>query len=316
MTRLLVRSATAVALAAAAPFAAQGQTYIDSTAGAGIQSRIVQLQTRIDAGIRSGAIDRREARSLRREMRALNALEYQYRGGGLTREERAELRERVRMLRQNVRTADNGAYDRFERRADWAEFDGQGYAGLSFDQRLDQLEARIEAGVDSGAIGSREARGLRRQLDEIDALETRYAAGGLSVDEQRDLQMRLREVRRDVRLADRGTYDRYEDDDAWADYDDSYDGYDGRGGPYEGDGWVVAADSQPRSGVAGIFDALLGRNTLRVGQRVSGNLYGVPNEYRDQFRDNGDVYFRSDGMRIYEIDSDTDTVVRIYVRAE
>jgi hypothetical protein len=286
---------------------------VDTTAGGGIQNRIGQLQTRIDAGIRSGAIDRREARGLRREMRALNALEYQYRAGGLTREERAELRERVRLLRQNIRTADNGAYDRFERRADWAEYDGRAMAGLTFEQRLDRLEARIEAGVDSGAIGSREGRGLRRQLDELDALETRYAAGGLSAEEQRDLQLRLREVRREIRMADRGAYDRYEDGDEWAEYDD---GYDGRGGPYEGDGWVVAADSQPRSGVAGIFDALLGRNTLRVGQRVSGNLYAVPGEYRDQFRDNGDVYFRSDGMRIYEIDADTDTVVRIYVRAE
>jgi hypothetical protein len=313
MTRLLVTSAAAAALAASVPFVAQGQTYMDTTGTAGIQNRIVQLQTRIDAGIRSGAIDRREARRLRSEMRALNALEYQYRAGGLNREERAELRERVRLLRQNVRTADNGAYDRFERRADWAEFDGRASAGLSFEERLDQLEARIEAGVDSGAIGTREARGLRRQLDDLDALESRYAAGGLSAEEQRDLQLRLREVRREVRMADRGAYDRYEDGDAWAEYDD---GYDGRGGPYEGDGWVVAADSQPRSGVAGIFDALLGRNTLRVGQRVSGNLYAVPGEYRDQFRDNGDVYFRSDGMRIYEIDADTDMVVRIYVRAE
>lgn len=313
MNRLFVTSAAVAALAAAAPFAARGQTSFDAAGATGIENRIVQLQTRIDAGIRSGAIDRREARSLRREMRALANLEYQYRAGGFSREERSELRERVRMLRQNIRIADNGAYDRYERRADWADYDGQAAAGLSVDQRLDQLETRLEAAVDSGAIGTREARGLRRQLDEIDALESRYATGGISAEEQRDLQQRLRAVRRDIRLADRGAYDRYERSDDWADYND---GYAGQGGPYEGDGWVVASDVQARSGVAGIFDALLGTGGLRVGQRVRGNLYAVPSDYRDQFRDNGEVYFRSDGNRIYEIDADTDTVVRIYVRSD
>lgn len=311
MNKLLIATAATAALAAAAPLAAQSQ--IDASGGAGIENRIVQLQTRIDAGIRSGAIDRREARSLRRDIRALRNLEYQYRAGGLSREERAELRERVRLLRQNVRTADNGAYDRYERRADWDDYEDQASAGLTFDERLDQLETRIEAGVDSGAIGTREARGLRRQLDEIDSLEARYAAGGFTAEEQRDLQLRLRAVRREVRLADRGAYDRFERSGDWAEYDG---GFSGQGGPYEGDGWVVAADAPARSGVAGLFETLLGRGTLRVGQRASGNLYAVPREYRDQFRDNDEVYFRSDGIRIYEIDSDTDTVVRIYVRTD
>ena len=311
MNKLLIATAATAALAAAAPLAAQGQ--IDTTAGAGIENRIVQLQTRIDAGIRSGAIDRREARSLRREMRALSNLEFQYRAGGLTREERAELRQRVRLLRQNIRTADNGAYDRYERRADWAEFDGNAAASLSVDERLDQLEARIDAGVDSGAIGTREARRLRRQLDEIDSLETRYAAGGLSAEERSDLEARLRTVRREVRLADRGAYDRFERSGDWAGFDD---GFAGEGGPYEGDGWVVAPDAPARSGVAGLFESLLGVGTLRVGQRVRGNLYAVPSADRDRFRDNDEVYFRSDGSRIYEIDADTHTVVRIYVRAD
>lgn len=313
MNRIFVTGAAAAALAASVPFAAHGQADFDAAGAAGIQNRIVQLETRIDAGIRSGAIDRREARSLRRELRALRNLEYQYRAGGLTREERAELRERIRVLRQNVRTADNGGYDRYERRADWADYDGQVGAGLTLDERLDRLEARIDAAADSGAIGTREARRLRRQLDEIDALEARYAADGLSAGEQSDLQQRLRAVRREVRLADRGAYDRYERSGEWAEYDD---GYAGQGGPYEGDGWVVAADVQPRSGVAGIFDTLLGTGGPRVGQRVRGDLYAVPRDYREQFRDNDEVYFRSDGSRIYEIDADTDTVVRIYVRSD
>lgn len=312
MNKLLLTVAAVPALAIVAPGAAQSQSSLAGTVG--LDHRIGQLETRLEAGIRAGTIGRADARGLRRELRALRNLELQYRSGGLTREERADLQQRIRELRQDIRTADRGSYDRYERRADWAEYDGHAAAGLGFEQRLDRLEARIDAGVASGAIGSREARRLRRQLDELDSLESRYAAGGLSAEEQADLRQRLRALRREVRLADRGAYDRYESDADWADYDD--DGYEGRGGPYEGDGWVVAADSQTRTGVAGLFDSLLGTGALRVGQRVRGNLYAVPYEYRNQFRDNDEVYFRSDGSRIYEIDTDTNTVLRVYVRAD
>ena len=67
-------------------------------------------------------------------------------------------------------------------------------------------------------------------------------------------------------------------------------------------------------GVPGLIGSFLGIGSLQVGQRASANLYAVPYEYRDQFRDTGNVYFRSDGQRIYEIDARTQTVLRVYSR--
>lgn len=216
MTRFLIATAATAVLAASTPLAAQSQARLDARGSAGIDNRIARLQTRIDAGIRSGEIDRAEARLLRRQLRQLNRLHSRYRADGLTREERADLQDRIRTLRADIRLADRGAYDRYERSAEW--------------------------------------------------------------DEDRDP-------------------------------------YTGRGGPYEGDGWVVDADGGARGGIPGLFESLLGGGSgLRVGQRVSGNLYAVPYEYRDQFRDSSSVYFRSDGRRILEIDARTHTVVRVYTR--
>lgn len=188
-------------------------------------------------------------------------------------------------------------------------FDSRGSAGI--DNRIARLEARVDAGIRSGEIDRREARQLRRQLRQLSRLNYRYRADGLSREERADLQARIRTLRADIRLADRGAYDRYERSAEW----DDDDVYSGRGGPYEGDGWVVDADGGARGGIPGLFESLLGGGSgLRVGQRAGGNLYAVPSEYRDQFRDNGNAYFRSDGRRIYEIDARTHTVVRVYTR--
>ena len=118
-----------------------------------------------------------------------------------------------------------------------------------------------------------------------------------------------RDLNRDRRIDDRewrmaeeryGNNDRYgRDDDRYGDdrnYDDRY----------QNEG------TQQRGGIGGLIDSVLGGGGLRVGQRVSGNLGGVPYQYRDQFRDGNGVYYRSDNRAIYQIDARTDTVVRIY----
>ena len=173
--------------------------------------------------------------------------------------------------------------------------------------RIAQLETRMEAGIRSGEIDRREARLLRRQLRQIERTERQYSRDGLTVEERQDLQLRLRAMRQDIRLAGGGNdrFDRWDDE-----------GYYGQGGPIEDDGWVVDESGGRSGGISGLFDSLLGRGGLTVGQRVTGNLYAVPGEYRSRFRDNSNVYFRSDGSRVYEIDADTHTVVRVYTRDE
>ena len=203
--------------------------------------------------------------------------------------------------------------------------------------RIEQLRTRIQAGVQSGAISRAEAQPLREQLRELSRLERQYSANGLSGQERADLQQRLRNLRQQLRAADggQGRYgdDRYADDrydngryengryedgrygQNGQDYDRDDDGYDDRDS--DRDGRYEGEYEQPtqRGGLGGIIDGLLGRGAsggLRVGQRAPGNLGGVPYEYRNRYRDGNDVYYRADSQRIYEIDTRSQTVRRVF----
>ena len=192
------------------------------------------------------------------------------------------------------------------------------------DQRIDMIETRIEAGIDAGTIDRTEARDLRAQLRTLTRLQRQYAYNGLTQQEAGDLQQRLRTLRQNVRIADGGGYDRDRRYGANENWDD--DVYTGRGGPYDsdGDGWddrdcdrdgdidSGSCTATTRGGLGGFLETILGQGGLRVGQRVTGELYDVPYQYRDRYRDDSRFYYRSDGRRIYQIDTRTDVVTRIY----
>jgi hypothetical protein len=165
--------------------------------------------------------------------------------------------------------------------------------------RIDQLRLRIDTGLQSGAISRAEVRPLRQQLRQLTQLERQYSANGLTGQERSDLQQRLRSLRQQVRTADGGAQGRYDQDDDYAQ---------GSNGQYD-DGYAQPA---PRGGLGGIIDSVLGRGSLAVGQRASGNLTALPYEYRNQYRDSNNAYFRTDGRQIYQIDARTQTVVRVH----
>ncbi|HYW16566.1 MAG TPA: hypothetical protein VE891_10505 [Allosphingosinicella sp.] len=190
--------------------------------------------------------------------------------------------------------------------------------GMGIENRIAQLDARIQAGVSTGEINRTEARSLRMQVRQLRDLERRYSYNGLTQSEREDLRSRLRELREDVQVADNGRYDR----DSRYSWDDRYDnnnnsGYSGRGGPYE-QPYDNYCDTSRRGGIGGLIEGVLGGGrsndncSLRVGSRASGNLYSVPSEYRYRFRDGNGVYYRSDGRNIYQIDARSQTVLRIY----
>lgn len=186
---------------------------------------------------------------------------------------------------------------------DYQDYRGAYGADTSFDVRIDNLRARLDAGLRSGTITRREAFSLRRQLRDLEVLEARYSIGGFSSWERDDLNARLRMARREIRIADNNSWDRY-DRLTW---DDRYDRYTGRGGPDE---TVVC---ERRGGVIGFLQDVAGtRDCFIVGQRVTFELDPVPWRYRDTYRDRGDIYFRSDGRAIYEIDARTNTVLRVH----
>lgn len=196
---------------------------------------------------------------------------------------------------------------RYSNQYDQGRYPSQYGQDVSFDARINGLEARLDAGLRQGTIDRREAWRLRRQLSDLRRLEERYSLNGFTRFERDDLQARLRTFRQDVRVADNGSYDRY--DRGWD--DDRYDGrYVGRGGPYEE---VVVCER--RGGLAGFIDRLVDdddRDCFAVGQRVNFDLDPVPYAYRSRYRDGRDIYYRSDGRAIYGIDARTNAVVEVH----
>lgn len=276
MNKIIIALAATTALAAAMPAAAQ-------SAGANIQLRADQLQTQLQAGVRSGAITRAEAMPLRQQLRDLNDLERRYAAGGFTREERSLLQDRMARLRQDIRMAARSGDSRYDR-------DGR-YGG--YDDGRDcppGLEKKNNGCLPPGQVG-RDDRDGRWSGD-------RDAPGGWMDRnrdgyDDRDTNRDRRVDEREYRAADgryRDDYDR--DDDR---YDDRYDDRDTR-----------------RGGIGGVIDSVLGGGGLRVGQRASADLGAVPYAYRNQYRDGNGVYYRADARSIYQIDARTDTVVRIH----
>lgn len=225
---------------------------------------------------------------------------------------------------------------------------------VAVQNRLANLEARIDAGVQAGVIDRAEARDLRRQTRDLRQLELSYNQNGLTRQERQTLQQRIRSVRDQVRLAGgEGWGNRYGWNDDDFDRDGSSYGYGdtgyatdrygnrvpaqtyttdrygnrvpvqtyetdrygnrietnayGRGGPYE------TAPTANRPG--GVLGGLLGNSSggLRIGDLITGVLGGSLGSASNQgYRDRNDVYFRSDGRQVYEIDARTNTVIRVH----
>jgi hypothetical protein len=288
MKKIIIALAATTAIAAAAPAAAQYGGQI----GSSIQLRTDQLQAQLQAGVQAGTITRAEAMPLRDQLRMLSQLERQYSRDGLTFQERSELRSRAQSLRQGIRMAIRNGDDRYDRDDRYGDrYDRDCPPGL---------EKKNNGCLPPGQVG-RDGRD-DRWSDENRYGNTQWIDRNRDGYDDRDLNRDRRIDDREWRMAeDRyGSNDRYDrDDDRYGrddrDYDDRY-----------------RTNEPQRGGIGGLIDSVLGGGGLRVGQRVSGNLGGVPYQYRDQFRDGNGVYYRSDNRAIYQIDARTDTVVRIY----
>ncbi|MEA3009782.1 MAG: hypothetical protein QOJ91_1474 [Sphingomonadales bacterium] len=268
---IFIALAATSAIAATAPASAQSGRYDGGYANGNANGQIGtdQLQMRLQAGIRSGAISRSEAMPLREQLRQLTRLEMLYARDGISGRERADLQQRTNTLRQGIRMAERGA-------------DGR-WGG---DDRYGNDDGRY--GNDNGRYGNDDSRYGR---GDVDSRYDRDNDGWDDRDGNRDGRWDV-DARND---ANRDGYDDrdYNRDGRW-DNDEGYRQTDGRG--------VIGQ----------VIDRVTGTGGLRVGQRASADLGGVPYAYRTQFRDGEGVYYRSDGRQIYQIDARTQTVVRIY----
>jgi len=97
-------------------------------------------------------------------------------------------------------------------------------------------------------------------------------------------------------------------------------GYYGQGGPYvpapssnSGIGGVLGSVLGGGSGGGGILGSILGNGGLSVGSVITGAISSALRGGSNYgYRDRNDVYFRSDGQRVYEIDARTNTVIRVH----
>lgn len=143
-----------------------------------------------------------------------------------------------------------------------------------------QLAAQLDAGIRSGDISRRSARGLREQLRQIGQLERQYSMGGFNGWERSDLRERSRTLSMNIRSAENNGYGRGGRDDRYSDNDRRDD---------------RAADFQHDRG-----DRFAG--DLRVGQHFSARQVALPMEYRARYRDSENSYYRYDDRRVYQID--------------
>lgn len=149
--------------------------------------RRVQLEARIDAGVRDGSISRIEAARLRSEYNSLVQLETRYAADGrLTTQERSDLRTRYNALSQRVGDArDDSGYG-----------DDYGWRSLA-DQRT-AFNARVDVALNDRRISRTEAARLRADFDALVRLETGYERNGLSDTERQDLTTRLADLDRRI----------------------------------------------------------------------------------------------------------------------
>lgn len=169
MKTILFAMTTVSALCAAAPAAAQygkpdaggysNQYY--GQASTSFDARIERLQAQLDAGVQQGTINSREAWSVRRQLRDLRRLADQYGTDGLNAREQAYLQDRLRSVREEIRVADGGAYDRYDRRDGYGAYAnddnrayGNAYSGQGGPyEEADQAD--ICPGGDCLSVGSR-----------------------------------------------------------------------------------------------------------------------------------------------------------------
>lgn len=150
-------------------------------------------------------------------------------------------------------------------------------------QTTHQLQARFDAGVQSGSISRIEAPPLRTRLRQLTQLERQFSRAGFNDWERRTLRERSRMLTVDLAAAERTGSRRFSRDDRFGDKDDRRDM---RGDRFAGD--------------------------VRVGQRFSNRMVAVPAQYRDRYRDSDASYYRYDDDRIYQIDRTTGLILAMF----
>ena len=325
----LILTLAAVPLAAYAA-GASAQTYANAGGTAAVQNRITNLEGRFNSGLSVGVFTTAERNSISRQLTELRNLERSYSYNGLSQAERRTLQQRIRTVRDQLRTAGGPNWARSYGWSD-AELDAPGSAyGQS--GSYDAYGRPIHS---TGETYDRNGRPINNNGVVYDQDGRAVANGSVMSD------------RYGRPIADEGVvYDRYGRP--------VNGGYAGQGGPYEpnsqgsqggsvlggvlgsvigggsgvggvlgsvigggggGMGGVLGSVVGGGRGMGGVLGSILSRGGLRTGDVITGaigSVLGSAVGSGSQFRDTSNVYYRSDGERVYEIDARTNTVNRVY----
>jgi len=156
------------------------------------------------------------------------------------------------------------------------------------------LQVRIDDGFRNGTISRREVRPLRDGLQRLVNLERRYAPGGISGREHSVLVQRTTALSREIRMAVRAPYGANRRSAALDNRDDRF----GRYGSDE-------RFARPNRG-----DRYAG--DVRIGQQDSWRMNAMPDQYRDEYRDTHEVYYRYDDGRIYRVDRQSQLILALF----
>jgi hypothetical protein len=338
----LILTLAAIPLAASA-VGASAQTNSYAGGAVGVENRIANLEARYSAGLSAGIFSAAERNAISRQLTDLRRLEQSYSANGLTQAERRTLQQRIRTVRDQIRVAGGTAW---AGNYGWSDAELDAYAsGYGSGTGYDRYGRPVpNSGVAYDSYG--------RPIANNDVLYDRYGRPVANNDVTYDRYGRPvannsvtydrygRPVANDSVTYDRYgrpvannnvTYDRYgRPVNTGVSYDrygrpvPSGDYY-GQGGPYEPVpqssrsggvlGGVLGSVIGGGSGVGGILGSILGRGGLRTGDVITstiGSVLGSARTFGPQYQDSGSLLYRTDGERVYAIDSHTNTVVQVY----
>ncbi|MCG9916911.1 MAG: hypothetical protein MH112_11230 [Phenylobacterium sp.] len=153
-----------------------------------IASRKAWLEDRLATGQWDRSLSRQDATRLRSEFQAIARLEVQYRRGGLSNTEQADLDRRFDALSARLPgVRQNGPY---------------GWQGLT--ERQAEVDARIDAALRDRALSVRDAAQLRADFQAIVRLESQYQQRGMTNAQQTDLNRRFEALT--ARIPNQGQY--------------------------------------------------------------------------------------------------------------
>lgn len=159
----------------------------------GVNARQQNQRARIQQGVRSGELTRRETRHVAEEQRDIRQLERGYKSDGkLTGAERHDLQHEQNQASRDIYKQKHDAQDRPA-----ATTPGVRDPGVNARQ-ANQTE-RIQQGVKSGELTRPEAQELRGERRDINGLEQAYKSDGtLSKDERQTLHQDLNQQSKEI----------------------------------------------------------------------------------------------------------------------